>query len=153
MGKKITDIVYKLSEPITSELELELVDVEYVKEAGNYVLRVYIDRENGVTLDDCQNVSSKLSALLDEKDPISDSYTLEVSSPGIDRPLKKDSDFVRFAGRKVDVSTYAPIYGKKKKFTAQLVNLCDNEVVLSVDEELIEIPRDQIAQIRLAVEF
>ncbi|AZR72389.1 ribosome maturation factor RimP [Anoxybacter fermentans] len=151
---KIAEIVYKMAEPIVDEAGLELVDVEYIKEGKQFTLRVFIDRpEGGVTLDDCQNVSSKLSELLDEKDPIPNSYTLEVSSPGIDRPLKKDADFVRFAGRKVDVSTYKPVYGRKKKFSGELVGLVDGKVVVRVDDEQLEIPRDQISRIRLAVEF
>lgn len=151
---KIADLVYEMVEPIAAEEQIELVDVEYVKEGGQFILRVYIDKEEGVTLDDCQEVSRKLSDLLDEKDPIQDAYMLEVSSPGIDRPLKKDQDFVRFAGHNVDISTYAPVYGKKKKFTAELVGLKDDQIVVKVDdEEEIEIPRDQVSQVRLAVEF
>lgn len=153
MSNKTADIVYQMTEPITQELDLELVDVEYVKEAGQYILRVYVDKPEGITLDDCQEVSSQLSDLLDEKDPIPGSYTLEVSSPGIDRPLKKDVDFERFAGRNVDVATYTPVYNKRKKFTAELVGLVDDKVALIVDEEQIEVPRDQISKISLAVEF
>lgn len=151
---KIADLIYEMVEPIAAEEQVELVDVVYVKEGGQFILRVFIDKEEGVSLDDCQNVSRKLSDLLDEKDPIQDAYMLEVSSPGIDRPLKKDQDFVRFAGHNVDISTYTPVYGKKKKFTAELVGLKDDQIVVKVDdEEEIEIPRDQVSQVRLAVEF
>ncbi len=153
MSNNLADIVFKMTEPITTEFNLELVDVEYLKEGGQYILRVYIDRDEGVTLDDCQNVSARLSDLLDEQDPIPGTYTLEVSSPGIDRPLKKDPDFVRFAGYNVDISTYKPTYNKKKKFTAELVGLVDDKVALLIDDERVEIPRDQIAKINLAVEF
>ncbi len=153
MARKTADIVYQMVEPIVAELNLELVDVEYVKEGGQYILRVFIDRPDGITLDDCQHVSVRLSNILDEQDPIPDSYTLEVSSPGIDRPLKKDADFVRFANHKIDISTYAPVYGKKKKFTGELIGLVDGKVVVEVDGDRLEIPRDQISQVRLAVEF
>lgn len=153
MSNKIASIVYEMAEPIAQEQGVELVDVEYVKEGGQYVLRVFLDKPEGITLDDCQNVSSRLSDLLDEKDPIPDAYSLEVSSPGIDRPLKKDADFVRFAGHKVDVSTYQPVNGKKKKFSGELVGLSDNKIVVVVDGERLELERDQVSQIRLAVEF
>lgn len=153
MSSKIASIVYQMAEPIVEEQGVELVDVEYVKEGGQYILRVYLDKPEGISLDDCQNISSKLSDLLDEQDPIEGSYTLEVSSPGIDRPLKKDADFVRFSGQNVDISTYMAFQGKKKKFTGELVGLQDNKVVVLVDGERLEVPRDQISQVRLAVEF
>lgn len=153
MSNKIASIVYEMVEPIAVEQGVELVDVEYVKEGGQYILRVYLDKPGGVTIDDCQQVSNVLSDLLDQKDPITEAYLLEVSSPGIDRPLKKDSDFVRFAGQKVDISTYAPINGKKKKFTAELVGLEDQKIVVLLDGERLALGRDQVSQVRLAVEF
>lgn len=153
MSNKIASIVYEMVEPIAVEQGVELVDVEYVKEGGQYILRVYLDKPGGVTIDDCQQVSNVLSDLLDQKDPIPEAYLLEVSSPGIDRPLKKDSDFVRFAGQKVDISTYAPINGKKKKFTAELVGLEDQKIVVLLDGERLALGRDQVSQVRLAVEF
>lgn len=153
MSNKIASIVYEMVEPIAAEQGVELVDVEYVKEGGQYILRVYLDKPGGVTIDDCQQVSNVLSDLLDEKDPIPEAYLLEVSSPGIDRPLKKDSDFVRFAGQKVDISTYAPVNGKKKKFTAELVGLEDQKIVVLLDGERFALGRDQVSQVRLAVEF
>lgn len=153
MSSKIASIVYQMAEPICVEQGVELVDVEYLKEGDQYVLRVYLDKPEGISLDDCQNVSSVLSDLLDEKDPITDTYTLEVSSPGIDRPLKKDADFVRFAGHNVDISTYTAVKDKKKKFTAELIGLVDGKIAVQIDGERLEIPRDQISQIRLAVEF
>lgn len=153
MSNKIASIVYEMVEPIAAEQGVELVDVEYVKEGGQYILRVYLDKPGGVTIDDCQQVSNVLSDLLDEKDPIPEAYLLEVSSPGIDRPLKKDSDFVRFAGQKVDISTYAPVNGKKKKFTAELVGLEDQKIVVLLDGERLALGRDQVSQVRLAVEF
>ena len=153
MSSKIASIVYQIAEPIALEYGVELVDVEYVKEGGQYVLRVFLDKPEGVSLDDCQNVSSRLSDILDAEDPIETAYVLEVSSPGIDRPLKKDADFVRFSGQKIDISTYTAFYGKKKKFTGELVGLEGDKVVVMIDGERLEVPRDQISQVRLAVEF
>lgn len=153
MSDRLVDVVSRLIENIIADLDIELVDVEYQKEAGQYILRIFIDKSTGVTLDDCQTVSRQLSRLLDEKDLITDAYILEVSSPGIDRPLKKPADFTRFAGSNVDLSTYTPVYQNMKKFTAELVGLEDDRVVLLIDGKQIEIPRDQIAKIRLAVEF
>lgn len=153
MSDRLVDKVYKLMEPITGELDVELVDVEFLKEAGQYILRVFIDQPGGVTLDDCQTVSRRLSNILDKQDLIANAYILEVSSPGIDRPLKKPADFIRFAGRNVDLSTYTPTYQDQKKFTAELVGLEKDIVVLLIDGQQLKIPRDQIAKIRLAVEF
>lgn len=153
MSDRLVDVVSRLIENIIADLDIELVDVEYQKEAGQYILRIFIDKSTGVTLDDCQTVSRQLSRLLDEKDLITDAYILEVSSPGIDRPLKKPADFARFSGSNVDLSTYTPVYQNMKKFTAELVGLEDDQVVLLIDGKQIEIPRDQIAKIRLAVEF
>lgn len=153
MSDRLVDVVSRLIENIIADLDIELVDVEYQKEAGQYILRIFIDKSTGVTLDDCQTVSRQLSRLLDEKDLITDAYILEVSSPGIDRPLKKPADFTRFSGSNVDLSTYTPVYQNMKKFTAELVGLEDDQVVLLIDGKQIEIPRDQIAKIRLAVEF
>jgi ribosome maturation factor RimP len=130
-----------------------LVDVEYVKEGGQYILRVFLDKSGGIIIDDCQHVSNVLSDLLDEKDLIPEAYLLEVSSPGIDRPLKKDADFVRFTGQKVDISTYVSVNGLQKKFTAELVGLEDNKIVVLLDGERLSLQRDQVSQVRLAVEF
>lgn len=153
MSNKIASIVYEMAEPIAAEHGVELVDVEYVKEGGQYILRVYLDKPDGINIDDCQQVSNALSDLLDERDPIPEAYLLEVSSPGIDRPLKKDHDFVRFAGQKVDISTYAPVNGLKKRFTAELVGLEDQKIVVLLDGERFALGRDQVSQVRLAVEF
>lgn len=153
MGR-IADQVLEMAEPIVEQSGLELVDVEYQKEGEQYVLRVFIERPGGgVDLDDCQEVSRKLSERLDIEDPIDSSYILEVSSPGIDRPLRKDSDFERFAGRNIDISGYRPLYKKEKKLTAELVGLKDDNVIVIIDDEEVEIPRDSISSIRLAVEF
>ncbi|NMB42870.1 MAG: ribosome maturation factor RimP [Clostridiales bacterium] len=143
----------KLVEPILEENNFELVDVEYVKEAGSYYLRVYIDKEGGITINDCELVSRRLSDLLDEEDYIPDAYILEVSSPGLGRPLKKERDFARSIGKEVDVRLYKQI-DKQKEFTGILVSYDEEKVELEIyEDEMIEIPRSNIALIRLSFDF
>lgn len=127
-AREIEALITELMEPILKDTDIKLVDVEYVREKDWY-LRIFIDKPEGVEIDDCQLVSEKLTAVLDEKDPIQDKYFLEVSSPGIDRPLKKDKDFVDAYGTKVDISFYAPWEDMK-----QLV-----AVLVSHDEEAVEV--------------
>lgn len=116
---KTTEIVDSLVRGKIAEMGYELDEVEYVKEYGNMVLTLYIDSENGVTIDDCEKVSRAIDPILDENDPIEEAYYLSVSSIGIDRPLKKDRDFERNMGKKLQVKLYAPI-NKKKSFWASL---------------------------------
>ncbi|KJS16859.1 MAG: ribosome maturation factor RimP [Peptococcaceae bacterium BRH_c4b] len=138
--------------PLVDSMGLELVDVEFVKEASSHYLRVFIDKPGGVTLDDCQAVSGKLDVLLDEKDPIPYYYMLEVSSPGIERPLKKLKDFERFRGHMVNITTYVPIEGNKK-FTGLLADAGSQGVTLEVNGSGLMIPMEQVASAKLAVEF
>ena len=133
---------------ILSGTEFELVDVEYVKERDWY-LRVFVDKAGGIDLDDCQNLSEQLSERLDELDIISGAYILEVSSPGIDRILKKDKDFLREVGKVVDVTLYAPIDGKKI-FVGELVGRDENFLHI---KDLSPLPRDKVAQVRLHIDF
>lgn len=126
---KIEELTRNLVAPAIEKNKFELVDVEYKKEGNNWYLRVYIDKEGGVNLDDCQIISEYLSEKLDEVDPIENSYILEVSSPGIDRPLKTQRDFEKFKGSLVEVSLYQPI-DKNKKYEGDLVGLIDNKVVI-----------------------
>ncbi|HHX55536.1 MAG TPA: ribosome maturation factor RimP [Clostridiales bacterium] len=143
----------KLVLPIIEENDFELVDVEYVKEAGNNYLRIYIDKEGGITVNDCELVSRQLGDLLDEEDFISSAYILEVSSPGLGRPLKKEKDFARSIQKEVEVKLYKQI-NKQKEYTGILVDYDKDKIVLELDEdETIEIPRDLIALIRLAFDF
>ncbi|MGM0369042.1 MAG: ribosome maturation factor RimP [Bacillota bacterium] len=154
MTKSIADKVANLADPIVQSRGLELVDVEYNKEGENWILRVFIDnkKEDGISIENCQEVSRDLEGELDEEDPIEQSYLLEVSSPGLDRPLKDAEDFARFAGKLVDISTYAPINGSKK-FTGELLGLEDEEIKIEVEGEIIIIPQDKVAKTKLAVEF
>ena len=138
----------KLLAPMMEEYGFELVDVEYVKEKDWY-LRVYIDKPEGIDIEDCQALSEKLEKELDEKNVVPDSYILEVSSPGLDRVLKKEKDFVREAGKMVDVSLYEPLDGSKQ-ITGKLIGCEDNALKL---EELEPIDMKKIAQVRLHIDI
>ena len=140
--------------PLMEENNFELVDVEYVKEAGTWYLRAYIDKEGGIAVDDCEVISRKLSDWLDKEDFIDDSYILEVSSPGLGRPLKKEKDFVRSMGKLVEIRTYRPIE-KQKEFCGILNAYDDNSVTIEEDENgtLRTFEKKDIALIRLAIEF
>lgn len=139
--------------PLMEEHRFELVDVEYIKEAGNWYLRAYIDKEGGIAVDDCEVISRLLGAWLDEKDFIADSYILEVSSPGLGRPLKKEKDFVRNMGKSVDIRLYKQLDGQKE-FTGDLKSY-DKQTVTIVTEEGAEMvfERPAIALIRQSFDF
>lgn len=149
---KVEELVMGLAQPLVAETNLELVDVEFVKEGREWYLRVFIDKPEGVDLEDCSLISQNLGAILDEKDPIPQGYYLEVSSPGIERPLKKPADFTRFAGEQVALHLYGPYEGKKD-WIGTLKGLEDNHVVLAIEDEENAIPYDSIASAKLYVEF
>ncbi len=139
--------------PIVEEYHFELVDVEYVKEGGTWYLRAYIDKPGGITVNDCETVSRRLSDILDEKDYIEDSYVMEISSPGLGRPLKKEKDFKRSLGEEVEVRTYRMI-DKSKEFTGILKAYDDSTVTIELaDETLKTFEKGDIALIRLAFDF
>lgn len=151
--ENIEQLVEKIVIEIIKDTNLELVDVEYVRERDWY-LRVYLDKPGGIEIEDCQKVSEGLEAELDRLDPIPGSYYLEVSSPGLDRPLKKERDFVRHVGDKVEVTTYVPLEGSKNKILiGVLKGLTDGKIVLEIDDQEINLPKEKVAQIRLHVEF
>lgn len=150
--RKIEDIVAEIAGPIVERHSFELVDVEFIKEGANWYLRIYIDKPGGITIDDCQIVSEEISDILDKKDPIEQSYFLEVSSPGLDRPLKKDSDFEKFKGELVEVKVYKPIDGRKV-FEGELVGLVDDKIVIEIDNRNVEFQRDQVAVVRRVIKF
>lgn len=139
--------------PIIEQNNFELVDLEYVKEAGTYYLRAYIDKPGGISIDDCEIVSRALSDKLDEFDYIDEAYILEVSSPGLGRPLKKDKDFARSIGQQVDIKLYRPI-DKQKDFTGELKEYDADSVTIAIDDETtMDFQRKDIALIRLAFDF
>jgi ribosome maturation factor RimP len=138
----------EMIEPGIRALGFELVDVEYAAAAGHNVLRVYIDRPQGVTVDDCATVSRQVSALLDVEDPIREPYLLEVSSPGLDRPLVKRADFERFAGETVKVRMREAVLGRKN-FKGTLVGVEGEAVLVDVDQERFSLPLAGIERARL----
>ncbi len=139
--------------PIMEEHQFELVDVEYVKEGGSWYLRAYIDKPGGITVDDCEMVSRALSDLLDEQDFIDEAYILEVSSPGLGRPLKKEKDFARSIGEEVDVKTFRAI-NHQKDFTGILKGYDKEKIVLEMENgEEMEFARADLALVRLAFDF
>ncbi len=139
--------------PIIEKHGFELVDVEYVKEAGTWYLRAYIDKPGGITVDDCEVVSRTFSDILDEKDYIEDSYIFEVSSPGLGRPLKKEKDFARSIGEEVEIRTYRAI-DKQKEFIGILVEYDKDTVTIEYEDETTQVfDRADIALIRLALNF
>lgn len=139
----------QLLQPILSEKQFELVDVEYVKEAGDWYLRAYIDKPGGITIDDCEEVSRALSDLLDAADFISDAYILEVSSPGLTRPLKKDKDYDRNIGKLIELRLYQPV-DRKKEMTATLVSYDKDTVTVSGEGTEYVLEKKNISLIRQA---
>ena len=150
--KKIEEIIEKVIEPVTKRNEVELVDVQYHK-LNKWVLRVFIDKEGGVELSDCQKVSTELKELLKEMDFTPHDYFLEVSSPGLDRVLKKEKDFRRFLMRKVKITTYKPI-NDQRHFEVKLIG-CEKGIIEIEKEEgeCIKIPLEEISRARLVFEI
>jgi ribosome maturation factor RimP len=161
---RIEEIVAKLGTPLAEELGYELVDVEYHKEGPNWVLRCAIDCQTGVGIDECQVFSEVFGKMLDKEDPIPGHYLLEVSSPGVERPLKKDLDFIRFTGRKAEITLHQP-WHDQKIFRGVLMGIKENEidrttyVIITGDDIIvngghtIEIPRHMIKKARLLLEI
>ncbi len=143
----------KLITPVIEQNNFELVDVEYVKEGGNYYLRAYIDKEGGITIDDCELVSRALSDLLDADDFIEESYILEVSSPGLGRPLKKEKDYKRSIGKELEIRLYKAVDGQKEFYG--ILDSYDDSSVTVIDENDTKkvFQKPDIALIRLAVRF
>ncbi|MDD3653071.1 MAG: ribosome maturation factor RimP [Desulfotomaculaceae bacterium] len=151
-GNRVVKSVQKIALPIVQDAGMELVDVEFVKEGGRWFLRIFMDKPGGINHEDCQFISEKLDRLLDEVDAISHSYILEVSSPGIERPLKSLYDFDRFEGMLANISTYTPVNGRKK-FQCRLLGSRGAEVVIDIEGVELLIPFEQIASARLAGDF
>ena len=151
--KKVTEIVWELAEPVVAENGCELWDVEYVREAGQWYLRLYLDKEGGVNILDCEAVSRKVSDLLDEADPIEQSYIFEVSSAGCERQLKRPSDFAKFMGSPILVKTYKNQNGRKE-FAGTLAGYESGAVLLDTGAgQVLRFEKPDIALVRLRVEF
>ena len=149
---KVTEIVAQLAAPAVAEAGCELWDVEYVREAGVWFLRLYLDKEGGVDIMDCEKVSRAVSDLLDEVDPIQGSYTFEVSSAGAERALKRPSDFERFMGSPVTVKLYKARDGRKE-FAGTLAGYREGDITVTVGREDITFPKAEVALCRLRIEF
>lgn len=152
-AEEIIAEVKELAEPILEQKGLELVDVEYKMEYGRWILRLFIDKPEGITVDDCGDVSGELGTLLDVKDIVSHAYNLEVSSPGLDRALTRENDFLKYKGKKVKIKTKQPISGRRN-FSAVLDDFKEGMVLL-VDSEgkKWEIPFDDIKKARLEIQL
>ena len=149
---KISSLVEEIAAPIAEQCGCSLWDVEYVREAGSWYLRVYIDKTDGVSIQDCEMISRLLDPILDEKDFIPNSYTFEVCSAGADRVLKRPSDFPLFYGHSVDIRLYKPVNGAKS-FTGILKNYSDSGILLSIHDQEIQFAMEDVAQVRLHVDF
>ncbi len=145
-----------LVEPVVTGQGYELVDVEFKNELGAWILRVYIDNpraEGGIGLDDCAAVSRELSAVLDVDDVIPSHYSLEVSSPGLNRPLKKEADFARFVGKKAKIRTRHPVGESRRNFSGTLVEVVGGKVKIDVGDQVCEVPVDDVEKANLVYEF
>ena len=150
---KIEEEVLKLAESVAVQFECSVVDCEYKKEGNDWYLRVFIDKEGGVGIQDCELVSRALSDVLDQQNLIAQAYLFEVCSPGLERELKKEREFLHFLGRKVSVKLYAPLDGHKE-FTAVLEDYQNGSAFLRIEKgELLEIKKNMAAYIRLYAEF
>ncbi|MNQ97647.1 Ribosome maturation factor RimP [compost metagenome] len=150
--EQIKSIIADMLKDFVEQNGFEIVDIEYVKEGSNWFLRVYADKEGGIDIDDCGRISEYLSVQLDEKDPISDAYFLEVSSPGAERPLKKPQDFYKAVNSHVFVTTYEPIDGSKE-FEGLLQSYDEETLVIEIGKKKINISVSKVASARLAIVF
>ena len=149
---RITDKVSLLARPVVEEAGCMLWDVEYVREAGTWYLRVYIDKDGGVSIDDCERISRDLDPILDEADPIPDSYSFEVCSAGLERVLKRPGDFEQFMGSSVLVKLYKPVDGKKE-VVGTLTGYEDGAVTITMGDTPVRFEKNEVALVRLYVEF
>lgn len=149
---KITEIVSELAEPVVKACGCQLWDVEYIREAGTWFLRVYIDKEDGVSINDCEAVSQALDPILDEKDPIPGSYTFEVSSAGVERALRRPSDFERFMGSYISVKLYTAKNGSKEH-VGYLASYSDGDVTIKYKNGAEAVfTKNEVAGVRLRIE-
>ncbi len=150
--KKVTEIVAELAAPVAAEFGCELWDTEYVREAGQWFLRLYLDKDGGVDILDCENVSRRVSDLLDQADPIEGSYIFEVSSAGAERQLKRPSDFEKFLGSPVLLKTYQNRDGRKE-FPGVLKEYDGGAVILEMGKQELRFEKNEVAMVRLRIVF
>lgn len=149
---KVTDLVASYAKPVVEQFGCELWDVEYVREGSEYFLRLYLDKEGGVDINDCEAVSRAMDPILDEKDPIQGSYHFEVCSAGLERVLKRPSDFERFLGSAITVKLYRPRNGMKE-IPCVLRSYEEGRITVEAGKETITFEKSEVAQVRLRVEF
>ena len=149
---KVTDLVAGYAKPIVEQFGCELWDVEYVREGSEYFLRLYLDKEGGVDINDCEAVSRAMDPILDEKDPIPGSYHFEVCSAGLERVLKRPGDFQRFLGSPITVKLYRPRNGRKE-IPCVLQGYDDGRLTVTAGKETVVFEKSEVAQVRLRVEF
>ena len=149
---KVIELVWQLAEPIAAQSGCSIWDVEFVREGGEWFLRVYLDKEGGVDITDCEAVSRALDPVLDETDPIEQSYTFEVCSAGLERVLKRPSDFARYLGQSICVRTFAPVDGAKEH-VGKLLSWQDGNLSIEQAGAVRSFTKSQVAQVRLHVDF
>ncbi len=152
MSDDILESVKRIAEPVVTAEGMDLVEAEYGNERGGLTLRLYIDKEGGVTLDDCSNISGQVGQLIELNDLIMHPYTLEVSSPGLNRPLKKEEDFVKYEGKLVRLKVRNPVDGRKN-FRGRLLGYEQGTVTIDVGDEIVSLPFNEIRKANLVYEF
>lgn len=152
MSKEVIDRVSTIADPILSNEGMELVDIEYRREVKGWVLRLYIDKEGGITLDDCTRVSQEVGRNLDIEDFILTPYTLEVSSPGLNRPLKKEEDFIKYRNRLIKVKTFSPMENRRQ-FKGRLLGVSEDRIEIETEGGVYQIPLSNVAKANLEIEF
>jgi ribosome maturation factor RimP len=152
MVKEILDRARVVAEPILSNEGIELVEIEYRRESKGWVLRLYIDREGGVTVDDCTRISQEVGRSLDVEDFISAPYRLEVSSPGLTRPLKKEKDFMKYRNHMIKVKTFYPIENRRQ-FKGKLLGVSEHCIEMEIDREIFQIPLSNVAKANLEIDW
>jgi ribosome maturation factor RimP len=152
MASEIVDRVRRIVDPILSSEGMELVDIEYRREGRGWVLRLYIDKDGGVSLDDCTRISQEVGRSLDVEDFIVTPYTLEVSSPGLTRPLKNERDFLRHLHKWIKVKTFEPI-GNQRQFKGKLLGFSENRIEMETEGEIFQISLSNVAKANLEIGF
>jgi len=152
IGGSVIDHVIRIAEPLLNKMGFELIDVEYVTEHGRRILRFYVDKDGGITLDDCAMVSRQFAGVIEEEDIFQHEYVLEVSSPGLNRRLKREKDFLKVIGKKIKAEMIVPIKGRRK-FTGYLRGVEDGILSLEIESEPILLPLQDIAKANLVFEF
>jgi ribosome maturation factor RimP len=152
MSKEIVDRVCAIVDPILSNEGMELVEIEYRRESKGWVLRLYIDKAGGVTLDDCTHISQEVGRSLDVENFIAIPYTLEVSSPGLTRPLKKEKDFMKYRNQIIKVKTINPIENRRQ-FKGKLLGISENRIEIEMDGGVFQIPLSNVAKANLEIDW